>query len=100
MWYLISAADLERYLDENRSMYLVDMRDEDSFERGHILGAMNIPGEELWDRIAELPMDRLIVLYCYHGPQSMLAARQLTQLGYQVANVYGGIQAYRGKYMR
>jgi len=29
----------------------------------------------------------------------MLAARQLAKLGYEVADVYGGIEAYRGRYM-
>ena len=50
-------------------------------------------------RLDELPRERLIVLYCYHGPNSMRAARQLAQLGYEAADVYGGILAYRGKYM-
>lgn len=61
--------------------------------------AVHIPGEELMSRLEELPRNRLIVLYCYHGPNSMRAARQLAQLGYEVADVYGGILAYRGKYM-
>ena len=42
MWYMISAAQLEQYLDENRWIYLVDMRDSDSCARSHIRGAVNI----------------------------------------------------------
>lgn len=99
MWYLISAADLEQYLDEGRGICLVDIRDRDSYEQSHIRGAINIPGEELMGRLGELSGGCLIVLYCYHGPNSMLAARRLSELGYQVADVYGGILAYRGKYM-
>lgn len=99
MWYLISASELEQYLDEKREIFLVDMRDRESFRSGHIRGAVNMPEEEFWERTKELPMSRLIVLYCYHGPRSMLAARQLARMGYQVADVYGGIQAYRGKYL-
>ena len=39
------------------------------------------------------------MLYCYHGPNSMRAARWLASLGYETADVYGGIQAYRGAYL-
>ena len=99
MWYLISGADLEELLEQEKDMLLVDMRDRQSYEKGHICGAVHIPGEELMSRLEELPRNRLIVLYCYHGPNSMRAARQLAQLGYEVADVYGGILAYRGKYM-
>lgn len=99
MWFLIGAAELEQYLDEGRNICLVDIRDRKSFERRHIRGAINIPSEELMDREGELPTDRLIVLYCYRGPHSMLAARTLSGYGYQVADVYGGIEAYRGKYL-
>lgn len=98
MCFLISAAELEQYLDENRPICLVDIRDRASYEREHIRGAVNIPDEELMSRLEQLPTDRLIVLYCYHGPRSMRAARILSGCGYQVADVYGGIQAYRGKY--
>ena len=99
MWYNISTAQLEQYLDENRWIYLVDMRDRSSYVQSHIRGAVNIPDEEFWGRVGELPTDRLIILYCYRGPRSMLAARQLARYGFQVADICGGIEAYRGKYL-
>ncbi len=99
MWYLISAEDLERYLDENREIFLVDMRAPKDYEESHICGAVNIPGDELMQSLHLLPSGKLIVLYCYHGPNSMRAARRLSQLGYQAADVYGGILAYHGKYL-
>lgn len=99
MWYLISVEDLEQYLDEGRNMLLVDMRSPKDYEKCHIRGAVNIPGDELMERISWLPFDKLIVLYCYHGPNSMLAARRLSQQGYRTADVYGGILAYHGKYL-
>lgn len=99
MWYLISTEDLECFLDEGRDIFLVDMRNPEDYAAGHIRGAVNIPGEELMDRTECLPLHKLIVLYCYHGPNSMLAARRLSRLGYETADVYGGILAYRGKYL-
>ena len=81
MWDLISGAQLDEYLDQGKVLFLVDMRDARAY------------------RIGELPQDCLIVLYCYHGPNSMRAARWLASLGYETADVYGGIQAYRGRYL-
>ena len=99
MWSLISPSELEQYLDENRSMVLVDLRDRASYQAGHIRGAVNIPYEEMPAYLYWLPRDTLIVLYCYQGHRSMLMARELADLGYTVVDVYGGLQSYRGKYM-
>ena len=99
MWNIISRRDLERMLDEGRRMALVDLQDPESYARSHIRGAVNIPCEELMDRLGELPGDRLLVLYCYHGPNSMRAARRLAEMGYETADVYGGILGYQGKYL-
>ncbi len=99
MLFMISAAELEQYLDEGRAIFLVDLRDAEAYAAGHIRGAVNIPVDELPERLNELPWGKLIVLYCYHGPHSMRASRNLAALGYYVADVYGGFRAYRGKYI-
>ncbi len=99
MWNIISGTQMDQYLDEGWDMVLVDLRDSDSYDRSHIAGAVNIPEQELMERLWELPENKLIVLYCYHGPNSMRAARRLAQMGYETADVYGGIQTYRGKYL-
>ena len=99
MWSLISPSELEQYLDENRNMVLVDLRDRDAYQASHIQGAVNIPYEEMAAHLYRLPKNSLIVLYCYHGPRSMLMARYLSEQGFTVADVYGGLESYRGKYM-
>ncbi len=99
MWCLISSRDLERYLDEGRELFLADLRERRDYEAGHIQGAINFPGDSWRMRILEFPRDRLIVLYCYHGPNSLLAARQLSAMGFQTADLYGGMDGYRGKYI-
>ena len=99
MWCLISSRDLERYLDEGRELFLADLRERRDYEAGHIQGAINFPGDSWRMRILEFPRDRLIVLYCYHGPNSLLAAHQLSAMGFQTADLYGGMDGYRGKYI-
>ena len=43
MWDLISGAQLDEYLDQGSNVFLVDMRDANSYRRAHIRGAVNIP---------------------------------------------------------
>lgn len=98
MYPTISMRELESWIAGSRQMYLVDLRSRWSFSRGHLLGAVNIPYEELEDRAEELPRDMPVVFYCQRGSKSLLACNQLWQLGYQVVNTGGGLIAYRGMY--
>lgn len=92
MWKLISIRDLERYQKEGQDLFLVDMRSHTDFAAGHIPGAVNHPNIE--DYTKQLPRNRLIVLYCYHGSNSMIAARKLSKQGFQSASICGGFQSY------
>jgi rhodanese-related sulfurtransferase len=76
---------------------LLDVRTVGEFQSGHIAGAANIPVEVLAARLAELPKDKPIVLYCRSGNRSAQAARLLRSAGY--ADVYdlGGIIAWQAQ---
>ena len=76
------------------SVMVLDVRDPDEFEEGHIPGAVNLPLNELRTRYAELPRDRELWLYCRVGLRGYYAARLLTQLGFQVKNLSGGYLTY------
>ena len=76
------------------SAMVLDVRDPDEFEEGHIPGAVNLPLNELRTRYAELPRDRELWLYCRVGLRGYYAARLLTQLGFQVKNLSGGYLTY------
>ena len=67
----------------------------EEYEQGHIEGAVNIPYDFLEDYKKRLPRNRLLVLYCEWGTTSILAGRKLSQYGYDVLSVNGGLQAYR-----
>jgi len=73
---------------------LVDVRDPDEFEEGHIAGAINLPLNDLRARLNELPPDRELWLYCRVGQRGYYAARLLTQHGFQVKNLPGGYLTY------
>lgn len=68
---------------------LVDVRNPDEFARGSIPGAVNIPLPELRQRLDELPEGAMVV-HCQVGQRGHTAARLLSDLGYDVANLDGG----------
>lgn len=74
---------------------LVDVRDE-GYEEGHLPNAINIPLEDIENNQFDIDRNRVIIVYCEHGPHSMMAARILMRQGYRVLNVVGGIRQYRG----
>jgi len=76
------------------SAVLVDVRDADEFEEGHIPGAINLPLNKLRTRLNELPRDRELWLYCRVGQRGYYATRLLMQHGFNVKNLPGGYLTY------
>jgi hypothetical protein len=60
----IEADAFKKEFDSKADMIIVDVRTPDAFAAGHIVGAVNIPESEVSTRLAELPKDKHIVLYC------------------------------------
>jgi rhodanese-related sulfurtransferase len=73
---------------------LLDVRDPDEFGEGHIPGAENVPLPELRERIAELPRDKQIHVYCGVGQRAYYAIRLLRQHGFAARNLSGGYKTY------
>jgi len=70
---------------------LIDVRRVDEFEKGKIEGAINIPVDEIRERLPEIPKDKQIYIYCEAGLRGYLAQRILLQNGFdQVSNLSGG----------
>ena len=101
MFQTISMRQLETMLDRNgrnRDFLLLGVRPRDEYAGGHLAGAVNIPADELEERIAEISCDRPVVIYCAFGSHSMMAARFLDRCGYRVINTAGGLAYYRGRH--
>ncbi|WP_238649352.1 CoA-disulfide reductase [Paenibacillus piscarius] len=73
---------------------IIDVRDPAERLTGYIPGSLNIPLPELRDRLAEIPRGREIAVSCQVGLRGYIAARMLSQHGYQVRNVDGGYKTY------
>lgn len=75
---------------------ILDIRTREEYESGHIDNAVNIPLDELRDRLSEVPKDKLIYVYCAVGLRGYTASRILMQRGYEsVYNLSGGYTTYR-----
>lgn len=80
---------------ELEDIFLLDVRTRDEFSLGSLPGAVNIPLDELRDRIDELPKDKMIYTFCAVGLRGYLAYRILVQRGFdKVRNLSGGLKTY------
>ena len=78
--------------DKQGEFLLLDVRQPEEYEGGHIPGAMLIPLGELEARQEELERDKKIITYCRSGHRSMAAAIALCGLGFKdVHHLEGGI---------
>jgi rhodanese-related sulfurtransferase len=73
---------------------LLDVRTTQEYAAGQLPEAVNLPLDELRSRLAELPRDRAIAVYCQVGQRAYLATRILQQAGFAVANIGGGFKRY------
>ncbi|MDZ5607399.1 CoA-disulfide reductase [Bacillus pseudomycoides] len=74
--------------------YLIDVREPNELKQGMIKGSINIPLDELRERLDEIPVNEEIYLTCQLGMRGYVAARMLMEKGYKVKNVDGGFKLY------
>jgi len=96
MYEDLDPATVARRLKETpTSVVLLDVRE--PFERSlaAIEPSLHIPMNDVPGRIAEIPRDRQVVVYCHTGGRSMMVASYLLGEGFpSVANLAGGIDAW------
>ena len=88
-----SVDEIKARIDRSDRFYLIDVREESEWARGHVGGATWIPRGILEGQIERaIPeMDSDIVLYCGGGARSALAAESLQRMGYtKVTSMDGG----------
>ena len=91
----VSPHELKRKLDENESVFLLDVREPSEYDIVHLEDAQLIPLNTLPHHIDSLPQDQEIVVYCHHGTRSLYATAYLHQNGFRDAkNLTGGIDQW------
>lgn len=93
MYEQITAEEAKKIMDSGEEHIILDTREQDEFDEGHIPGAILIPYTEIENKAeAMLPdKDKLILVYCRSGRRSKIAAESLSKLGYTNIKEFGGI---------
>lgn len=88
----------EEFKKGYRKAQLIDVREPNEFDAGHILGARNIPVTQMKNRTTEIRQDLPVYLYCQTAKRSNRAAIMLYKRGYkQVYQLKGGYRKWTGK---
>jgi rhodanese-related sulfurtransferase len=74
--------------------HLLDVREQEEWDAGHVDGSQHIPIGELLGRLAEIPTDREVVVVCRVGSRSAQVTAYLGQQGYDMVNLTGGLEAW------
>jgi peroxiredoxin family protein/rhodanese-related sulfurtransferase/TusA-related sulfurtransferase len=74
---------------------VLDVRTAEENRTGAIPGSVNIPIDELRERLSELPQDKELLIYCAVGLRGYLATRILCQHGYNCRNLSGGYKTWK-----
>ena len=85
----IAIAAFEKIITENPdSIMLIDVRDPDEYAAGHFKAAVNIPTDQLEDKISSLPSDKPVVFVCSTGARSGEAYYMVQDIRPELKNVY------------
>ena len=92
--YMNITAEEAKVLMESETGYIIlDVREQDEYDAGHIPGAILIPYTRIEEEASEklTDKDQLILVYCRSGRRSKIAADALVELGYTNIRECGGI---------
>ena len=93
MYEQITPGEAKKIMDSGEEYIILDTREQDEFDEGHIPGAILIPYTEIENKAEEMlpDKDKLILVYCRSGRRSKIASESLAKLGYTNVKEFGGI---------
>lgn len=86
-------SDIEELKEKNA--FFLDVREDFELATGTIEGSVQIPLNQLRDRLGELPKDKTIYVYCQVGQRGYNATCVLEQAGFSAKNLDGGYKTYK-----
>ncbi|MDY0406108.1 rhodanese-like domain-containing protein [Virgibacillus sp. 179-BFC.A HS] len=90
----ITTTELAEKRKADKSIHIVDVREDEEVAQGKIPGAYHIPLGELADRQDELDKSTPYFIICRSGGRSTMACQFLNEQGFDVTNVSGGMLAW------
>ena len=93
MYEQITPEEAKKIMDSGEEHIILDTREQDEFDEGHIPGAILIPYTEIENKAEEMLPDKdaQILVYCRSGRRSKIASESLAKLGYTNVKEFGGI---------
>lgn len=92
----VAIDELQSEIKSGKAPMIIDLRDPQEYQNYHLAGAINIPLDEVEQRVGEIPASSDVVLACHAGQQSLLGGRLLNKLGRKwIKMLDGGILAWR-----
>ena len=91
----LTTADAKARIADKQPPFILDVRQPDEFQAGHIAGAKLIPLGDLQKHMNELPKDTEILCVCRSGMRSSSAVSQLTRAGFNAINLRGGMMGWQ-----
>ena len=93
MYQQITQEEAKRIMDSGAPHIVLDVREQDEFDEGHIPNAILIPYTEIDAKAEEILTDKdaQILVYCRSGRRSKIASESLANLGYTNVKEFGGI---------
>ena len=89
----ITAEEAKALMDSEEGYIILDVREQEEYDAGHIPNAILIPYTQIEEKAATMLPDKeqLILVYCRSGRRSKIAAEALEDLGYTNIKEFGGI---------
>lgn len=93
MYQQITQSEAKKIMDSGEDFIILDVREQDEFDEGHIPGAFLLPYTEIENQAETMlpDKDKQILVYCRSGRRSKIAAESLVKLGYTDIKEFGGI---------
>jgi rhodanese-related sulfurtransferase len=91
----ITVQQLKEKLNQNEDVFLLDVREEYEHEEFNV-GGLLIPMDEVMSKVADIPTDKPVVVYCHRGIRSQIVIQRLEdKLGFtNLINLRGGIEKW------
>ena len=89
--------DEAKEMMDSQEVVILDVREQDEFDSGHIAGAVLLPVESISEATAAevIPKkDSVVLVYCRSGNRSKTASEKLVELGYTKVYEFGGINTW------
>ena len=97
MAYTLGPIELKEMHEKKTSdMIILDVRDKEDYEKGHILDAISMPRAEMDDRVDEFSKEKLYIVYCYNQQCHLgaCACRFLSVNGFHAMLLEGGFKTW------